>query len=131
MPAEQMTARMNPPPRPPNSRRPIRPATKEPPIPTRIVWPTDIGSRPGMARRPRAPTIRPVITSKMMNVIMRGPYPIRAARSPDFGDQFRDRVDDPRRAEREQFCLLATGDACEDEDRLEARLQAGDDVRVH
>src|SRR3954452_23236736 len=84
-----------------------------------------------MARRPRAPTIRPVITSKMMNVIMRGPYPIRAARSPDFGDEFRDRVDNPRGAEREQLGLLAARDAREAEDRLEACFEAGDDVRVH
>jgi hypothetical protein len=34
-----------------------------------------MGSGPGIARRPRAPTIRPVITSKMMNVIMGAPYP--------------------------------------------------------
>src|SRR3954453_12502582 len=60
----------------------MRPATSEPPMPTRIVCPTDIGSRPGIARRPRAPTMRPVITRRMMNVIMRRPYPIRGEKSP-------------------------------------------------
>src|SRR3954447_16532855 len=63
----------------------MRPATSEPPMPTRIVCPTDIGSRPGIARRPRAPTMRPVITRRMMNVIMRGPYPKRARKSPAAG----------------------------------------------
>src|SRR3954470_3156005 len=131
MPAEHTTASRKPPPRPPNSRRPISPATSEPPMPTRIVWPTDIGSRPGIARRPRAPTIRPVSTSRIMNVIMRPPYPIRAAVSPDFVDELRDRVDDPRRPKREQFGLLATGNAGQHEDRLQARFEPGDDVRVH
>src|SRR3954470_14356758 len=76
---------MKPPPRPPNSRRPIRPATSEPPIPTRMVSPIDMGSRPGIARRPSAPTIRPVMTSRMMNVSMRAPYPNRADLSPPLG----------------------------------------------
>src|SRR3954452_5956910 len=74
---------MNPPPRPPTSSRPTSRATSEPPMPTRIVWPIPIGSGPGIARRPSAPTTRPVITSKMMNVIMRGLYPERDARHPD------------------------------------------------
>src|SRR3954452_15766137 len=82
MPAEQTTARRNPPPRPPNSRRPMRPATSEPPTPTRMVCPMPMGSGPGIARRPRAPTINPVSTRRMMNVIMRGPYPNRARKSP-------------------------------------------------
>src|SRR5690349_17605360 len=73
---------MKPPPRPPNRSLPIRPATSEPPIPTRIVWQIDIGSRPGIASRPRAPTMRPVSTRRMMNVIMRGLYPKRALASP-------------------------------------------------
>ena len=47
-----------------------------------MVWPIDIGSRPGIARRPRAPTISPVITSKMMNVSMTKPYPDRGPISP-------------------------------------------------
>src|SRR4051794_5182485 len=90
MPAEQTTARRNPPPRPPNSRRPMRPATSEPPTPTRMVCPMPIGSGPGIARRPRAPTINPVSTRRMMNVIMRGPYPNRARKSPapDAGPGF-------------------------------------------
>src|SRR3954452_24482134 len=42
----------------------------------------DIGSRPGIARRPRAPTIRPVITSRMMKVIMRSDVPSPSQKSP-------------------------------------------------
>src|SRR3954453_23948446 len=83
MPAAPTTASMNPPPRLPNSRRPISPATSEPPTPTRIVWPMDIGSGPGIARRPRAPTMSPVMTSRMMNVIMSEAYPGRGDPSPN------------------------------------------------
>src|SRR5215210_7818184 len=51
------------------TRAPMTKATKPPmnapPIPTAIVSPIDIGLGPGMARRPRAPTISPVITRLM------------------------------------------------------------------
>src|SRR3954467_8810396 len=39
-------------------------------MPTMIVAPMPIGSGPGMARRPRAPTNKPLITRRMRYVIM-------------------------------------------------------------
>src|SRR6266536_1618048 len=48
----------------------------EPPIPSAIVAPIDIGSGPGTARRASAPTIRPPTRSRMMKRSrpMRRPY---------------------------------------------------------
>src|SRR3954453_16256169 len=104
MPAEQITASMNPPPRPPKSRRPMMPATSDPPTPTRIVWPIDIGSRPGIARRPSAPTIRPVMTSRMMNVIMVSDVPSSKKTSPMSGELGPELVWSPaRRPDEEQL----------------------------
>src|SRR3954467_2536512 len=97
MPAEQITASMNPPPRPPKSSRPMMPATSDPPTPTRIVWPIDIGSLPGIAKRPSAPTISPVMTSRMMNVIMVSDVPSSKKTSPMSGELGPDVVWSPAR----------------------------------
>src|SRR3954466_4406466 len=61
--------------------------------------------------------------SRRIAARMAGQYPLL--------DEIRDRLDDPRRDEREALGLLAAGDAREDQDRVQAGLQAGDDVGVH
>ena len=52
-----------------NSRPMVSPARSEPPMPTRMVCPMDIGFGPGMARRPRAPTTRPLMMRPRMKRI--------------------------------------------------------------
>src|SRR3954452_21775742 len=66
----------------------------DPPMPTMIVAPMPIGSGPGMARRPRAPTNKPLITRRMRYVIMAtgipespGPEPLQhVAGAHDVGE---------------------------------------------
>src|SRR4051794_20459986 len=48
----------------------MRPPTNDPTIPMPIVAGIDMGSRPGSARRASAPTIRPLMASRMRKVIM-------------------------------------------------------------
>ena len=72
--------------RSPQIQRATRPASRPPPMPTRIVIPRLIGSGPGIARRPRAPTTSPATAIQNRNasivVVIPQPRPYHSARWP-------------------------------------------------